>query len=369
MMERQEVLTLKISIIGLGAVTRNIHLPAYEQLKDRIEIAGGCDPDPAAREWFKNRVPGSAVFDSPDEMIKQTKPDIVCICTPPDFHKDLCYLALESQAHVFCEKPFMSNLRDADDVIAKADNVGRWVVVNNQFKKMAIHKKSKEMIGSKEFGKLLFIHASQTFIPTDKTETGWRQGLEERVCFEFGIHVFDLIRFYFDMEPARIYAHIPKPDPSIKADLINVISVEFPDGRAASVLLDRMSKGPENYLDMRLDGEYAAIENSIGGKLEFTAGLHTKERKPFTNIQFAMGAQAKIRQRNKSRVIAKDPMNPFMTSTRDHFAQFLDAIANGTTPDTTAADNRNTLAMVFAAYQSARTGLPVNLAELSSSNK
>ena len=354
-------MVFKLAVIGLGAVTRNIHLPAYAQLKDRIEIVGGCDPDPGAREQIRKTGRINGIYENAEEMLLKTKPDIVSICTPPGFHKENCRLAIESGAHIFCEKPFMPNLHDADEIIEMAEKASLRVVVNNQFKYLNIHKKSKELIGSEQFGKLLFIHASQTFTPTDSTEAGWRKKMENRVCFEFGIHVFDLIRFYFDMEPSRIYAYMPKPSASVRTDLINVISLEFPDGRGASILLDRMSKGPERYLDMRLDGEFGAIENSIGGKLEFNAGMHTKNRKPFINFQFALGGQAALLNGNSRKVIAKDPLNPFATSTAEHFAQFLNGLENGAMPTTTAKENRNTLALVFAAYDSAKTGLPVDI--------
>ena len=64
---------------------------------------------------------------------------------------------------------------------------------------------------------------------------------------------------------------MPNPLGIARCDVVNVISLEFPDGRAASIVLDRLSKGPERYLDMRLDGEFASIHTSIGGLVRFEA--------------------------------------------------------------------------------------------------
>src|SRR5260370_27835353 len=47
-----------------------------------------------------------------------------------------------------------------------------------------------KIIGSSEFGRLLFLQAWQSFRPTDHTEAGWRGELKRRLCFEFGIYVF-----------------------------------------------------------------------------------------------------------------------------------------------------------------------------------
>jgi predicted dehydrogenase len=216
------------------------------------------------------------------------------------------------------------------------------------------------MINSPEFGRLLYLHASQTFNTKEKTEAGWRGSLQQRVCFEFGIHVFELMRYFFDETPVRILAHMPQPDPRVNCDAINIVSVEFSDGRAASMVLDRLSKGPERYLDMRLDGERAAIHTSIGGELQLSAGMHTQEKRPYLSLELAKGGKATIQKGKKSRVIARDGFNPFASATAAHFGNFIDAIEGGFTPRCTARDNRDTLALVFAAYDSANLGKAVD---------
>ena len=41
-----------VAIIGLGAVTRNIHMPAYSQLGNRARVVAGCDSNAAARDSY-----------------------------------------------------------------------------------------------------------------------------------------------------------------------------------------------------------------------------------------------------------------------------------------------------------------------------
>ena len=226
---------------------------------------------------------------------------------------------------------------------------------------MNIYTASKALIGSPEFGRLLFLHAWQTFHPTEVTETGWRGKMQRRICFEFGGHVFELIRFFFEDNPVRIYAHMPNPRPDQKSEVVNMISVEFSDGRAASVVLDRLSKGPERYLDMRLDGEFSSIHTSIGGELRFEVGMHTRERRPFLGFTFAKGGKAVLQNGNRSKIIAKDGINPFACATTVHFRNFINAIQNGGIPLGTARDNRATLTLAFAAYDSAQSGKAIEM--------
>lgn len=352
---------VRVAIIGLGAVTRNIHLPAYARLKGQIEVVAGCDPDGAARVSALNKGHLPAVYTDAEEMIEKTKPDIVSICTPPALHHQQTLMALGAGCHVFCEKPLAESLSDADAMIEAARQAKRFVVVNNQFPYMNIHQASKDLIGSPEFGRLLYLHAWQTFRPTESTEADWRGRMQRRLCFEFGIHVFELIRFFFAAEPLRIFSHMPRPDPKRNVESINVTSVEFADGRAASIVLDRLSKGPERYLDMRLDGEHASIHTSIGGELRVKVGLHTRERKPYFGINVVKGGKAVLQNGNKTKIFATDGINPFASSTAVHFANFVEAIKNGGTPRGTIEDNRQTLALVFAAYDSAELGRAVEM--------
>jgi predicted dehydrogenase len=173
--------------------------------------------------------------------------------------------------------------------------------------------------------------------------------------------VFELIRFFFEEDPVRLLAHMPNPTKG-KSDVLNIVSIEFPGGRAATILLDRLCKGPEHYLDLRLDGEFGAINTSIGGELAIEAGLHTSERRPYFAFRFVKGGKAVWQDGNRSRILAKDEINPFAHATAVHFRNFIEALAQNKTPAGTARDHRKTLALVFAAYDSAAAGCSIELA-------
>lgn len=354
----------RLAFIGLGAATRNIHLPAYARLGGRVEVVAGADPSESARAAVARQVP--AVFADEREMLDAAKPDIVVVCSPPDMHRRHAEFALGAGCDVFCEKPLAPSLEDADAIIAAAALSGRAVCVNNEFPAMRIHRAARDVIGSAEFGRLLYLHATHTNRPTTASEAGWRGEMGMRLGLEFGIHVLDLTRFFFSDTPTHITAHMPRPDATVPWDTVNVIAMDFADGRAASVVLDRLSKGPERYLDMRLDGEHASVVTSIGGQVRASAGIHTRSRRPFLDVRFVGGGSATLEQGDRVRVIATDPQNPFASATTDHFRDFLDALDAGRTPPASAAENRKSLAMVFAAQRSAVEQRRVAMSEFSS---
>ncbi|MFN7974148.1 MAG: Gfo/Idh/MocA family oxidoreductase [Acidobacteriota bacterium] len=347
---------LKVALAGLGAAGRTIHLPAIAKVPE-LDVCGASDP--AVREAPR----GIPVFASAQEMIGAVKPDVLAIASPPATHAALCRLGLEAGCHVVCEKPFVDTLEEAAALAALSRERGRWLVVNNQYRFMNIHREARSRVGKEGFGDLLFVLALQAFVTSDATETGWRGKETRRTCKEFGTHVLDLCRFFFDEEPSRIRARMPRAGRSGSPDLLNVIELEFSRDRMACIVLDRLSRGPHRYLDIRLDGSDGCIETSIGGVAELALGVKGGTRRPFATLELAGGGRAYHHRDGRRATIARDPVDLFATATSRVYAELCKAIQTGGTPPCHAGDNGRTLALMLAAYESAeRGGVPIELA-------
>ena len=252
-------------------------------------------------------------------------------------------------------------MAEADDIVALSEQTGKWVVVNNQYRFMNIHEAAKNRIGTPEFGDLMFISANQTFYVSDETEQGWRGNDPQRTCKEFGIHVLDLCRFYFGEDPVSISARMPKGTKPDGPDYLNLIQLEFSGDRVAHITLDRLSRGPHRYLDMRLDGSEGIVETSLGGKIELNAGVRGGTRKPYLNFDVSMGGRARMYHGEDFTKIASDPLDLFAHATHKLVRAFIDALDNDTAPPCHGADNRKTLALVYAAYESHERKSPVTM--------
>ncbi|MBQ7820800.1 MAG: Gfo/Idh/MocA family oxidoreductase, partial [Clostridia bacterium] len=65
-----------------------------------------------------------AYFDDATKMLDTVKPDIVSVCTPNMLHKPYVKAALESGAHVICEKPLALTYADAKELFELARSRG-----------------------------------------------------------------------------------------------------------------------------------------------------------------------------------------------------------------------------------------------------
>lgn len=345
--------THRLALVGLGLAANSIHLPAYRRLQG-LEVVGGCDPEAPRRDL------PFPVFKTLDEMLERTRPEILAIVTPPESHFSLARQGLLAGCHLLVEKPFTIALAEADELIALAQRVGRRVVVNNQYRFMRIHAAAKRVIGQPGFGKLLYLDAQQSLFEA-QFDGPWRGRRREHTCREFGIHVFDLCRFFFDAEPVAVTARMPRLGDGDGPDLLDLVRLDFADGRSAQLTLDRLCRGPRRYLTLRLDGSAGFVETRLGGGIEVRAGLRGGTRRPFLDVDWSWGGRARLYHGESHRSLATDPLDIFAAATRLLVEAFLGALDNATTPPCSAEDNRKSLALMRAAYASADLGTTVAL--------
>src|SRR5262245_11444851 len=120
---------MKFGLVGLGNAGFDIHLPALATMPS-VQVVGACDCDSNRRERARAKfhVP---VFSRFDEMLEKSRAEVVVIGTPPDTHADYCLQAIAAGGHVICEKPFVSSLAQADEVLATAQAANRRVALNH----------------------------------------------------------------------------------------------------------------------------------------------------------------------------------------------------------------------------------------------
>lgn len=354
----------RVALIGLGGAAERIHLPALRQIAG-VEIVGGVDADPARRQWAAAEgIPG--VYDRAETLFEAAKPDVVVIATPPDSHKALSVLAMDAGCHVFCEKPFVSSVAEADEVVAASERTGRLVAVNNQYRQMLIYRKTRAAIARGLFGKPYLLQIWQQMNLPPEHDPPWRAALSRRILFEFATHAIDLVSFLFGGwpspphvigypadQPYAVTARTPYVLPGQNADMINVVRLDLSGDRSAQLVFNRRSNAPQKYLEMRLDCERASLRISLGGVARLDLGWSSERNRPRLRTSFVRGGEVRVERNGKSIVLAREPQTPFSPAAGAHFRKFLQAIETGSVPEGSATSARELIRTVFAAYESA----------------
>lgn len=345
----------RVALLGLGTVAEQIHLPACVLLPD-ARVVAACEPDPERKIRVGRRFGIRTLYSDAATLLNEERPDIVIIGTPPDSHRDLCLLALEHDAHVFCEKPFVRSVAEADEVIAAAERRQLSVVVNNQYRFMKIYRYTQERIANGEYGRPFLIQCWQQMFHPPSKEQNWRAQLVQSTLYEFGTHPLDLICFFFGALPLSITAHTPHPGADIEADIIVQATLRFPGERLATLMFNRFSHASERYLEMRVDCEKASLRISFGGLARAAVDWSRIRHRPITRFTLVKGGEARVEAGGRSRVLVRDRTEARPSATALNLQGLINAIQSGAVSNDQARQARELIRIVCAGYESAHTG-------------
>ena len=351
---------MRTAVLGLGLVVEDIHLRACAAVPE-LELIAGCDPRQERRSWAEQKGIGATYTDALT-LLEREKPELVLIATPPDTHRDMCLLALQHGAHVLCEKPFVTRVDEADDIVNAAAQAGRLVAVNHEYRYLDTYMKTKEAIDRGDFGRPYLIQAWQQMFHPPYQEKNWRSHLIQSTLNEFGSHPLDLFSYFFDSLPQAITAHIPKVRQDTEADVLVQTTLRYPNERIATLLMNRVSRAPRRYLEMRIDCEEASLRLSFGGVARATMEWSREVRRPVFRTSFVKGGEARIEQGGRSRILALDRKEARPMATARLICEMIAAIRAGRISLDAVNHARGLARTIFGGYESARRGETVNLA-------
>lgn len=105
------------------------HALAYHQM-DGFSLCGIVTRTEASRAALMEEIGNSCSgFNDFYSALKETKPDAVSISTYPDTHAPYAIAALEAGCHVFIEKPLAETVEEAQQIVKKARETGKKLVI------------------------------------------------------------------------------------------------------------------------------------------------------------------------------------------------------------------------------------------------
>jgi predicted dehydrogenase len=351
----------RIAVVGLGNAGYTLHLPALAGIPD-VTVVGACDPSAERRDRAAAnfRVP---VFETFDEMVAKSSPDVVVIGTPPDSHADYCLRSFAAGAHVICEKPFVSSLEEADRVIAAAAKASRRIALNHEFREMPIFRAVRDETARAKGGgeDIVFAQVWQLMDLPPWAEPGWRGKMLQRTLYEAGVHLVDFLMALFGEKPVAVSATTSTCGVREgETDAVALATLEFSRGRLAQIVQNRLCKGETQYFEVRAELPSASLRASFGGRARVSAGLH-RATKPHIRFDYGVSGMAWREVGNKRTLLARNPKDPGMIATRFVFQKSLAAFRDGGKPPASGEDGRDVLEVIAACYHSASAGCRVKL--------
>ena len=223
--------TPRVGVIGLGSIGRT-HINAWKA--NGITPVAFADAVPAALEKVQAEH-GGETFDDGVKLIQSGLIDIVSICTPPLFHKDLAIAATEAGVAVICEKPLARTLADAEAITEAVERSGILFTVGFCHRFQPEIEKLKAMIDGGELGTIMTFRNRYAGLKADAHTTWFGNPAIAGggVLADTNVHSIDLFRFLIG-EPEGIHAFLSTREtehgPKLEVDDTAVLTVKTADG-------------------------------------------------------------------------------------------------------------------------------------------
>ena len=150
---------LRFGVIGYGYWGPNIVRNLYGL--DSASVVSICDKSISSLERAKKAYPGVHVTTDCAELMTAPDIDAIAVITPVWTHFELAKSALLNGKHVFIEKPFTSNSRQAEELIELAERKGLTIMVDHTFLFTGAVRKIHELLSDNALGKLKYYDSTR----------------------------------------------------------------------------------------------------------------------------------------------------------------------------------------------------------------
>ena len=252
---------IRMGFIGCGGnasghVGRCLGIP-------EVEIVGLCDTSEQSISRCRERNPGVAdlpVFTDHRELLARIEMDAVQISTPHTLHFDQIMDSLDKGLHVLTEKPMVCTVEHAEQVITKARETGKTLMIAYQRHLLPHFRYVRNQIMAGELGEIQFVAALQDQGWLKGTRGTWRQQLGLSgggQINDSGSHLLDVILWMTGLEVEAVQAYMENFDSEV--DINSALSVRFRNGAMGNMSIVGNSPVRGMWEDITIWGSKAVV--------------------------------------------------------------------------------------------------------------
>lgn len=344
-----------IGAVGAGFIMRDVQLKAYADASFNVVAITSRTPEIAREVADLRGIP--RVYETLEEMLGDPAVEILDIAVPPDQQLAIVRQAVENAAHlkgILAQKPLAVNYADAVEIVDLCRRSGMTLAVNQNMRYDQSVRALKALLDQGALGQPVLGTIEMRAVPHWQA---WLRGYGRLTLLNMSIHHLDSFRYLFG-DPESIFVSARR-DPRTEfahEDGICLYILEYREGLRAAAW-DDVWAGPRNekddlspYIKWRVEGD--------GGVAEGTLGWPQYPNRTPSTLTYSTAAQPGVWITPRWREVW------FPDAFQGPMADLMNAIATGTAPATSGADNLGTMALIEAGYRSMREHRPVRLSEI-----
>ncbi|MET3228461.1 UNVERIFIED_ORG: putative dehydrogenase [Burkholderia sp. 1263] len=338
----------KGAVIGCGFFSRN-HLHAWRDI-DGVEIVALCDADSERLKVAGQAFGIERLYTDAAAMLSAEQLDFVDIATTAPSHRSLVELAAQAGVAAICQKPFALTLADARAMVAACERAGVPLMVHENFRwQPAIQAVGRALrdgaIGAPFWGRVSFRSAFDVF-----SGQPYLARNERFIVEDLGIHILDIARFLFG-DATRLTAATSRVNPAIAGEDVATVLLTHESGVTSVVDCSYASRQARELFPQTLI-EVDGADGTLRLSADYRLDIHNRDGTRTETVAPPPLAWASA------------PWEAIQGSVLNIQRHWIACLNNGSEPQTSGRDNLKTLALVEAAYLSAREGRTVALNSL-----
>lgn len=186
----------RFGVIGYGYwgpnVVRNLILIKETSVKTI------CDQNAQTLQRAAEFYPAVELTENAEDIFQDPDIDIVAVITPVSTHYALAKRALESGKHVFVEKPFTFNVKQAEELITLAEAKGLTIMVDHTFLFTGAVRHIKQEIDTGNIGDIYYYDSTRVNLGLFQQDVN--------VIWDLAPHDFSILDFLVGGKPIRLSA-------------------------------------------------------------------------------------------------------------------------------------------------------------------
>ncbi|HXG64907.1 MAG TPA: Gfo/Idh/MocA family oxidoreductase [Blastocatellia bacterium] len=341
---------VKVGIIG-SQFEADIHAASFQIMPEEAEVVAIASPTPGHPEALAQKHNIPRVFHDYREMLKEKDIEMVTIAAPNSLHAQMAIDIANSGKHVVCEKPLCMTLEEADEMIAVCKSQGVLLMYAEELFFTPKYVKAKEMADEGAFGKLYLIKQSERHFGP---HSPWFWDVAKSgggVFMDMGCHGIAFCYWFLNRPQIKTvfcqmgtYVHADKT----RGEDNSICILEFAGGALGLV---------ENSWSRR-GGMDDCIEVYGEGGLTY-ADLHMGNALPtYSEYGYGYAVEKAPTTKGWTYPVYEELWNYGFPQEMAHFAR---CVRGKEEPIATGEDGRLVLEVLYAGYESARTGSKVAL--------
>ena len=331
-------------VVGAGGISGAWFPPL---IKEKVEVAALVDLDKdRARERADEFKLRTLVSDDLARTLRQVKADFLVDLTVPEAHCRVTCAALKAGLHVIGEKPMAAGMAEARRMVRAAEAAGRLYMVSQSRRWDARHEALARTVAAGRLGPLTTLNCD-FFLGAHFG--GFRDEMVSPLILDMSIHHFDMARMIGGKDALSVYADEFNPAGSWYAGDVAANAVfRMTDGVRFAYRGSWCAEGCHT----SWNGDWRVI--GAGGTM-----LYQRDADPHGQV---LAGRTGFNRPLKDLKVVRSPLKH--TGMHGGLREMLAFLRTGKVPQTECHDNIKSLAMVFAAMESSRTGRPAKVKAL-----